>query len=187
MYLLLIFLSISIIATIIIRSTTKKKEFVSELIPIIVTIWVVFLFAAFTAYFIEYTGEKYSTLEYGDVQIQSAFTDKNFELNGAFILGIGSVHGGTSGDYIVYGEFDKGLKRLQLDPDYYFVREDNTKPPCIENYLVRKVNNIYKSKWTIFGRSKKSVNEWQQNYGRRGTSPIIVVPTNTIRKQYSFE
>jgi hypothetical protein len=187
MYLIYIFICISIISAIIIRSTTKKKYFVKEFISSLFGIGVVFIFVSGIWYFIEQDSNKYYTLEYNDIQIQSAFTDKVFELDGAFILGIGSVHGSTSSDYIVYGQFDKGLKRLELNPSDYFVREDNTKPPCVENYNIRKIYNPYKSKWVIFSRKTVRNGDWGKNYGYYGTSPVLVVPTNTVRKEYSLE
>jgi len=187
MYLIFIFIVLTILTVFMVKATTKKKNFWWELIPYLVGYSIAFIFVSGIAYFTEYDSKKYYTFEYSDIQIQSAFTDKVFELDGAFILGIGSVRGSTSSDYIVYGQFDKGLKRLELNPTNYFVREDNTKPPCVENYHIRKIYNPYKSKWTIFSRNVTNTGSWNQNSGYYGTSPVLVVPTNTIRKEYSLE
>jgi hypothetical protein len=88
-----------------------------------------------------------NTYEYRDLPIESFANKDGWNINGGFVLGTGGVSGGSYTYYVTYGRFSQGLKRMELSTDRYYIKETNSKRPCIPNYWKIDVKKEYKSKW----------------------------------------
>jgi len=124
--------------------------------------------------------EKYHE-EFSPLYIESVFMEKNWEVKGTFIIGTGSVSGGSYTNYIVYGKFDKGLKRITLFTYDTYINENSKIPPQIKNYWRKEIAPQWKH-WLWFGRKK-----WQSRYNKNPGDLIMIVPENTIYKSYELK
>jgi len=106
---------------------------------------------------------------YRSLPIASLIMSKEESSSGVFLLGIGTYESSTKVEYVVYGKFNRGLKRLTFDSENVFIQESDTIPPQIKNYYVKRWCN---GKWL----------DWKVNY----KNFIIVVPTNTIYKEFTI-
>ena len=130
--------------------------------------------------------QKYYTYEYKDQPIESLVNKGAIASGGSFILGCGSVSGGSYEYYVSYANFPQGSLRIKVNAYKAYVKETNEESPTIKNYWVRRVHKGYKSPW-IWNREPRN-GEWDKNLGYFNTSDIIViVPKNTIYKEFKIE
>ena len=122
-----------------------------------------------------------NTYEYNDLPISSLVNKDQYGVHGAFILGTGSFSGNSYSQYITYGNFSQGLKRLELSATSYYIKETDSKKPCIPNYYKIQVKKSFESKWFW---DRKS---WTDSYMRKNyDAKTIIVPTNTVYKEFSI-
>ena len=123
-----------------------------------------------------------NTSEYRDLPIASFSNKDGWSVNGAFVLGTGGVSGGSYTYYVTYGKFSQGLKRMELSTDYYYLKETNSKSPCIPNYWEIDIRKAYKSKWWW---NRKA---WRDQYmSENYHAKTIIVPTNTVFKHFTVK
>jgi hypothetical protein len=128
---------------------------------------------------------KYTEVVYHDLPIESLTNKDNWELNGSFVLGSGSINGGSYTSYITYGKFKSGLKRLKLNTDHYYLKESDSKKPCIERYWKFQIYHPYKSIW--FWNRKYSKDEYMREVDSYFDHRTIIVPTNTVYKNFNIK
>ena len=124
-----------------------------------------------------------STTEYKSLPIQSAYSSTNQELYGSFILGCGTVSGSTESVYVVQGQFKQGMKRIELDTDYTYVRETDIESPKIKNYYNRRITPAWSSWWLIKDHPRE-VGAWKASPSWEDR--VLIVPANTVRKQFDI-
>lgn len=136
-------------------------------------------FTQFVAYLYLLNQKEY--YEYKPLYIESAFTDKNWSVGGAFIIGTGGISGGSFTDYVVYGEFQKGLKRISLNASEIYIRESSGAKPQIKNYWIKVTDPAWDHRlW--FGKSKEHI-AYHKNYN----DLIMIVPRNTIYRTFELK
>jgi len=133
--------------------------------------------------------EKFYSYEYKDQPIESLGTHDGMKINGSFILGCGSVSGGSEEYYVSYARFPQGLLRIKTDAYECYVQETDSVPPVIKNYWVRKIKEPYNSKW--FWNRKRTVGEWRKYEKYFVThefirDKIVIVPKNTVKVYQKF-
>ena len=123
--------------------------------------------------------------EYKDQPIESLINKKSSSISGSFILGCGSISGGSYDYYVAYANFPQGALRIKIDAYNTYVQENNNESPRIKNYWVRKNRVGYKSLW-IWNREPSNGNwiENDQNFYFNTTDKIVIVPKNTIYKEF---
>lgn len=118
-------------------------------------------------------------VEYRAIRIESAFTEMNAYESSSYT------------DYIVYGIFPDGMKRLVLDADVYYVREEmsqmlmTTNNARIENYFYRRVWHAVESDWILHRPVKvegPTINEGKNEL----LPPVIVVPPGTVFSKFGL-
>lgn len=117
-----------------------------------------------------------SEITYRSLDIESAFTERNWKLNG-FIIG---VSGGSYTEYVVYGKFNKGLKRLSLSANSTYIVERNVKPH-IQNYWEIITYNKWEH-WFWLGEDEVTT-ETSKSYHDK----VMVVPLNTVYKEFELK
>lgn len=122
-----------------------------------------------------------NTYEYKDLQISSLVNKDQYGVKGVFILGTGSINGNSYSEYITYGKFQKGLKRLELSATNYYIKETDSKSPCIPKYFKISVLKPFESKW-FWNRKYQRGSGFRENLD----AEVIIVPTNTIYKEFSI-
>lgn len=123
-----------------------------------------------------------NTYEYRDLPIVSLQNGESWSMGGTFFLGIGGVSGGSSTHYITYGKFSQGLKKLELSDTHYYIKETDSKKPCIPNYWRIVVRKPFKSKW-LWNREYSKNEYMRENYD----AWTIVVPKNTVYKEFKVQ
>ncbi len=182
MYSLLVCLIITIGIIAIIFHTKKSKE--DRIYSMIVTLVVSTVVYLITVAAVRDTAmeSKHQFIEYGDLEIVSLSKNTNYEMDGHFFLGCGSVHGETIDYYVTYGKFEKGLKRVKLDSYNVYIDETNSEHPKIKNYFSKIINPPYKSKWW-WNNEKRT--ECRVEWYTATKDLILVVPENTIIKEFN--
>jgi len=125
--------------------------------------------------------EKYS---FNPLYIQSAFIESNWSVSGGFIVGTGGFSGGSYTDYIIYGEFNQGLKRVNLYANKTYIQENSSIKPQIKNYWQIKTYEPW-SHWLWFGRRKRETWISETEYLRHDL--ILIVPENTVFKEFDLK
>jgi hypothetical protein len=123
-----------------------------------------------------------NTEEYKDLSIVSFGNKDGWKVNGTFVLGTGGISGGNYTYYVTYGKFNNGLKRMELNTRSYYLKETNSKSPCIPKYWKINVRKGYESKW--WWNRKYSKDQYMiENYNAK----TVVVPTNTVFKHFDVK
>lgn len=128
---------------------------------------------------------KHSHKEYMDLPIVSLNVDKQLEGSGNFFLGIGGVSLETATYYVAYGKFVHGLKRVKVDAYDTYVKETDREKPKIKHYWYRDVCEPYESNW-FWGKKKTEYGDWYRT-STWDDNIVIIVPTNTIYKEFKID
>ncbi|MFW6311573.1 MAG: hypothetical protein ACOC1K_04990, partial [Nanoarchaeota archaeon] len=118
--------------------------------------------------------------EYKDLEISSLDVDTDFNITGNFILGSGSIDGYETDYYIIFGNFEKGLKKIKIDAYNTYINETCLEKPKIKNYYRKKVLDDFDSKWIIYNPYKEIIFQWEVNTEEK----VLIVPENTIIKTF---
>ena len=156
----------------------EEVEFIAATIVIAFIVWG---FSLLIAHAIADPG---STYEYKHLPIQSAYSSTSQGFSGSFILGCGTVSGSTESVYIVQGNFKQGMLRIELDTDYTYVNETDAESPKIKNYYSRKITPAY-SCWWLSKDHPREVGSWKRTSS--WDEKVLIVPANTVRKQFDIK
>lgn len=175
MYLLIIFLVVAVLISLIYFRDEWEGVFYTF-------IWLILIYGMVILLGRKITDGKTSRTEYHDLNIISLYSSQETELSGVFILGTGSVSGGSTDYYITYGKFNAGMKRVKIDAYDTYILETDSQSPKIKKYRHRTIRIPYKSKW-FWNRSKTIYGRWWSNRD----DLTIIVPTNTILREFRIE
>lgn len=133
--------------------------------------------------------DQFYSYEYKDQPIESLGSHDGMKIDGSFILGCGTISGGSEEYYVSYARFPQGLLRIKTDAYECYVQETDSVPPTIKNYWVRKIKEPYNSKW--FWNRKRTVGEWRKYEKYFVTDKfirdkIVIVPKNTVKVYQKF-
>jgi len=150
---------------------------------IIIVSSMIYGFSLLICYITISTSPNYIRYEFEDQEIKSLLNTQESKINGSFFLGCGTINGGSSEYYVAYAPSSKGDIRIKVDAYMTFLQENDSIPPVIKNYYVRKVRDAKKP--GLLWARKERIGEWQKNYGEK----IAIIPKNTVKVygQYSIE
>jgi len=110
------------------------------------------------------------------LHIESAFSEKNWKISGGFIVGLA---GGSNSEYVVYGKFSRGLKRVNLNVNKVYIIE-STETPKIKNFWIKTTKKPHDD-WFFVSWSERITT--RKNY----SNLILVVPKKTVYKQFELK
>lgn len=130
--------------------------------------------------------EKYA-IEYQEVQYTitglEMFVEQEESLKGCFILGTGSLNGGSSKElkYIYFANTEYGKQLKSAGVNKVYIKETDDEAPKYVKIIQRVYRDIT---WVdiLFGHKGKSIELYSKEVGE-----ILVVPTNTIKIEYNIE
>lgn len=171
---------IFIIAVIIALTTSKKSERLSD---ILASLLAIAAFWGFSIFIVALMEDKEWEYNYKDIPVYSAFNDSKTELYGHFILGCGTIRGSAKAVYVVYGEFEQGKKRIELNTSTVYLKETDDEIPTIRKYWVQRYVPARKNWWLVKERPEE-IGDWKENVHGDKT---LVVPTGTIYKNFEIK
>lgn len=121
--------------------------------------------------------DKLHVNEYKDQPILSFHMDKESHISGNFVLGCGTIDGGSYDTYVSYAQFPEGLLRVKCDAYVTYLNEKDS-IPTIKKYWVRDNFKGFKSNW-VWSLPPKT-GKWVVNYGTK----TIIVPKNTVYLEF---
>lgn len=185
MYTLIIFIALYvIIAYIHILNSKKFDTLIGILISLAVVYGITIAIGRATL------NTKNKEISYYDLPIVSLTLNKDYKMNGSFILGTGGVYGKSIDSYITYGKFKGGLKRIKIDAYNTYIEETNDKSPVIKNYFMIEKIKSYKSEWFWNKNEEKhwyTYDDQQVICNCNYPSLVLVVPENTIYKEFNIK